>query len=294
MDFRRDNRTIVLNFVGAHEELPCLYPTQDVNYHLYEVENEPSLEEYSRYICRHIIYDWTDFQQGIRGIFPAVFEINTELPVSNTHPLASPLSVVSALLTSAVRNSGRFPILAVFCASPLIRSQVRATPVQLILGLIGQLMDFVSRCRPRVPLTAVIALNRRLYSGANHNVGNGLEFLTELLLALPSRDTVFIVIDRIRYLNSTDNGNDHIALAAGLRRLVGRISDHLNLKLVVTGSWYFEPYNLDCHGVRHYARLVRAQGVGPALIDMIRYRMAIEEGWIRDLPSAGSGSSWYT
>lgn len=294
-DFTQGNHSAVQEFITTPPVgFPYLYPANLVHFYLTRLPASLQPEKKARYlrVCRGIVQYWEPFQQGLSSCLPVIFRLDT------APELVEALSIVSALITSAANNARvstgqgtadlRFPILSFFCTRVFTSVGYGYLPVyphQVLISLISQLMMFITYCRRNIDLKSVIYEARDSYSEAKNNLDAGLSFLKALLSALPQQDAVFIVIDRLRSLNGSEEAKR--GLLVGLVQLVKWARPRLNIKLVVTGAAGY-PENLDHGSVKYQCIDVRPAYLGERdTIDLDEYERDIGDwiGALRTIPS---------
>ena len=171
----RSNKIEVKEWKAEHREFPYLYPDPVVDFYFsdkFKATLPQDLMAPFHKVCKEIVHNWDGFPQGFLAS-SAIIRLDTTLPVPASLPLASPLSLISAILTSTIKTMDRVPILSFFCATRCIRNKVRASPLQLVLGLIGQLEQNVSWYRNSVNLADRVCKSMSSFCGADPSLSDG-------------------------------------------------------------------------------------------------------------------------
>lgn len=135
--FTQSNYDVRNEFQVTVKNIP--FPTAAVSYYLDEFLNVllENRRKHCMSVCREIVYDWTDFRDGLSSCSPIIFRLDTE------PELIGSLSIIIALVRFAVSDviphrNPRLPCLAYFGDRMVIGEGARAPhalPVEVLIGL---------------------------------------------------------------------------------------------------------------------------------------------------------------
>ena len=107
----------------------------------------PTIRKRCMQVCREIVFHWGPFQSGLQCHKSSIIRLDTTLELVGLNVLASPLSILSAMVASATYELKAFAVLTFFCAIKLPGKNRRAKRIELVTSLIAQLMEFIAHNR---------------------------------------------------------------------------------------------------------------------------------------------------
>jgi len=190
------------------------------------LEHIESLERDEKDVAQYILSS-TELDEWLQEECSSILEVDIQTPPAS---LYNPLSFVSAMLSTSIRSTAQFPVLAFFCwhRNNNSHNEEISGPTALVKSLNGQLLQFIAEHRPLVNLSAL--KKKEFFSEAQTNFNDELLLLTTLIVSLPADDTIFIIIDSLSYLSA-----DGDEVMKKLSRIAKK-NDNVVLKVLVTNA----------------------------------------------------------